>query len=206
MSKNSYTYQLEAELKDFKPRIWRRFLIDSSSSLADLGYALVAMFEGQASHLFHFWHPKDYGLCYECACYEPVENLGFGPIHFKAVDARSITLAKALPEVGSVINFEYDFGDSWDFKIKLKKIIGGPHELEVIGGAGYGIIEDCGGVSGLNHIVELCKNRCGREYEEFVAWSGLVEFDIKEFDCLQMNKGLIEYAEMIKAAYEEIPC
>lgn len=170
-----HTYQLTAELKDFRPRIWRRFLIDANLPLSELGYALIVMFERTASHLFHFWHPNNYDLYYECACSEPADSLGFGAVHFKTIDARNVKISKVLPEVGKSLNFEYDFGDGWNFKIKLEKILDEKHGIEILRGAGYGIIEDCGGVGGLERIVELCNSRFGQEYEEFVAWSGLVE-------------------------------
>lgn len=202
MGKNYDTYQLVVELSYFKPRMWRRLLIDSNLPLAELGYAIIAMFRAQASHLFHFWHPGKYDLYYECACFESADSWGFGSTHIRSVDARDVTIAKIFPKVGSTLNFEYDFGDSWDFKIKLEKIINEPRSLEVIGGAGYGIIEDCGGVCGLEDIVKLCQTRQGREYEEFVAWTGLVEFDIKNFDHISLNKTLRNEVVEIKEAYE----
>jgi len=86
--------------------------------------------------------------------------------------------------------------------LKLEKVFDEKHELEILKGVGYGIIEDCGGVGGLEHIVELCNSRSGREYDEFVAWPGLVEFDIKHFDCSSMNNSLLEIVTLIRHAYE----
>ena len=47
-------YQLYAELKDYQPKIWRRFEVVSNISIARLGYLLMTLFEMQASHLFSF--------------------------------------------------------------------------------------------------------------------------------------------------------
>lgn len=49
-----YVYRFYAELKDYKPKIWRRFEINGEKTMAELGYALMLMFEMQASHLFCF--------------------------------------------------------------------------------------------------------------------------------------------------------
>ena len=47
-------YQLYAELKDYSPKIWRRFEVVSNITIARLGYILMTLFEMQASHLFSF--------------------------------------------------------------------------------------------------------------------------------------------------------
>ena len=47
-------YQLYAELKDYTPKIWRRFEVVSDVSIARLGYILMTLFEMHASHLFSF--------------------------------------------------------------------------------------------------------------------------------------------------------
>lgn len=43
-----------AELENVTPRIWRRFEVDESISMARLGYILMTMFEMKANHLFRF--------------------------------------------------------------------------------------------------------------------------------------------------------
>jgi len=191
------SYQFVAELKHFKPRIWRRFVINADSTLADLGYLMIAMFEGTASHLFHFY--KDLDVYYECAAYE---DTGLESEFFRTVDARKVKIAEMFSEVGDKLNFEYDYGDSWEFAIKLEKIDQPVEAPKVLKGAGYGIVEDCGGVGGLDDIVELCKTRKGGAYEEFVAWSGLAKFDITQFDAKSLNEGLTEELKFIKRAYE----
>jgi hypothetical protein len=47
-------YRFHAELADFEPKIWRRFEINGEKTMAELGYALMLMFEIQATHLFRF--------------------------------------------------------------------------------------------------------------------------------------------------------
>ncbi|MDR1528970.1 MAG: plasmid pRiA4b ORF-3 family protein [Burkholderiales bacterium] len=55
-------YRFYAELKDYQPKIWRRFEINGEKTVAELGYALMLMFEMQASHLFCFNENREEAL------------------------------------------------------------------------------------------------------------------------------------------------
>ena len=44
-------YQFYAELKDYKPLIWRRFQVAGNITLAQLGYVTMTLFEMKGSHL-----------------------------------------------------------------------------------------------------------------------------------------------------------
>ena len=45
-------YQFYAELKDYEPKIWRRFQVPENITMARLGYILMTMYEMKANHLF----------------------------------------------------------------------------------------------------------------------------------------------------------
>lgn len=62
-------------------------------------------------------------------------------------------------EIGDKLYFTYDFGDNWEFKIKLEKILDpeevkDPHIPRVLTGKGQGILEDIGGTWGLREFLE----------------------------------------------------
>lgn len=62
-------------------------------------------------------------------------------------------------EVTDKLYFTYDFGDNWEFKIKLEKILDpkevkDPHIPRVLTGKGQGILEDIGGTWGLREFLE----------------------------------------------------
>lgn len=62
-------------------------------------------------------------------------------------------------EVDDKLYFAYDFGDNWEFQLKLEKIldpeeVNDPHIPRVITGKCFGIIEDVGGVFGLEEFIE----------------------------------------------------
>lgn len=62
-------------------------------------------------------------------------------------------------EIADKLYFTYDFGDNWEFKIKLEKILDpdevkDPHIPRVLTGKGQGILEDIGGTWGLREFLE----------------------------------------------------
>ena len=62
-------------------------------------------------------------------------------------------------ETGDKLYFTYDFGDNWEFKIKLEKILDpeevkDPHVPRVLTGKGQGVLEDIGGTWGLREFLE----------------------------------------------------
>ena len=58
-------YQLRMRLCRISPLIWRRFLVRSDTSIADLHHLIQAAFGWIDSHLHRFViHGKDYGIAY----------------------------------------------------------------------------------------------------------------------------------------------
>ena len=76
-----YVYSFYAELKDYEPKIWRRFEINGEKTVAELGYAIMLMFEMQASHLFCFTNTITCRLkkCLKC-CFESIRAKARGGI------------------------------------------------------------------------------------------------------------------------------
>ena len=83
----------------------------------------------------------------------------------------------------------------WDNIIALEEII---TELDipvkelprVLKGKGYGIIDDCGGVPGLERIAEAFDKKEDQEYKQYCEWLGTNELDLKTFDVDKMNLAL----------------
>ena len=76
----------------------------------------------------------------------------------------------------------YDYGDDWRFKITISKVLEdyGNKPFEVLGGKGYGIIDDCGGIFGLIDIFERRNTDWG-------------EYDINDFDLKKTNQTIDIY-------------
>ena len=224
-------YQLYAELKDYQPKIWRRFEVVSNITIARLGYILMTLFEMQAHHLFCFDLPFSENYQIRMADqYSPkeIEKLTRAfftknPIYRNlrlemkneyiesspdSTDAMEALLKNMLNIIGEQINFTYDFGDNWEVDVKLEKVYQDdtstasifPRMLE---GAGFGIIEDCGGVPGLGELAAAYKKKSGKAYKEYSEWLGMTDLDLESFDLDDMNFRLKKLPRIFRDIYEQ---
>ena len=117
------------------PMLWRRFLVRSESTLADLHVLLQIGFDWTDFHLHRFRiRKKDYA----------VPRLGGLGCH----DAREIKLGDLHFRINERFLYEYDFGDLWQHQVRIEKRL----EVEAsrsypvcVGGQWAGPPEDCGG-------------------------------------------------------------
>jgi len=122
-------------------------------------------------------------------------------------DAKDIKLKDILNEENERMEFQYDFGDNWRFNIILEKIfkdesISGKDLPKVIDGEGFGIIEDCGGVMGLEDIREAFKTKKGEDYEMYSNWLGKDELDLEKCDLDDLNFRLKKLPRIFRDIYE----
>jgi len=224
-------YQLYAELKDYQPKIWRRFEVVSNITIARLGYILMTLFEMQAHHLFCFDLPfsENYRI-HMADQYSPKEIEKLTRAFFTknpfyrnfrlelkneyiesssdSADAAEAVLKNMLNLIGEQINFTYDFGDNWEVAAILEKVYSDdttpasdfPRVLE---GAGFGIIEDCGGVPGLTDIAAAHKKKSGRAYREYYEWLDMPDLDLDSFDLDDMNFRLKKLPRIFSEIYEK---
>lgn len=83
------------------------------------------------------------------------------------------------------MNYTYDFGDNWDHRIELEKIIEKDDIINYpvcINGKRACPPEDCGGVWGYEDKLNIIKNQNHPEHDEIMEWMG-VDFNQEEFDC-----------------------
>lgn len=132
----SEIYQLRFALKGVSPLIWRRLLIRSNASLADLHYAIQITMGWSDTHLhqFNIWG-KGYGLSY-------AGGMGFPD------NARETHLKDFQFRINEKFIYEYNFSDHWEHEIRLEKVL--PLDLQktypiCINGNYAGPPEDCGG-------------------------------------------------------------
>lgn len=131
-------YKFKVRLCELENIIWREIEITSVSSVAKLGYAVLAAFESTASHLFNI---KCNGKRYEIVFEE--DDFDDEP----AVDPIKTKLSALKLGVGDTLTMEYDYGAGWEFEIELLSITemkrgAGTHYPYVADGKGKGIIED----------------------------------------------------------------
>ena len=129
-------YQLHVWIRQISPMIWRRILVHSESSIAQLHDITQIAFGWSDSHLHRFRiHGREYGI-------SRPGGLGF------AQDARQVRLADFQFLRNERFLYEYDFGDSWQHEVRVEAEL--PEEPKrsypvCVGGQRRAPPEDCGG-------------------------------------------------------------
>ena len=121
-------------------------------------------------------------------------------------DATKYRLMDVADNVRCRLTFEYDYGDGWQIDIKLEscdKIEISANDLpRVLEGEGFGIVEDVGGVGGLEELAKAFKNKNGQQYEEYREWFGVNSIDLTAFDIDDINFRLKKLPRIFKESYE----
>jgi hypothetical protein len=107
----SVVYELRVVLRGISLLIWRRLLVRSDSTIADLHYTLQLAMGWTDTHLhcFHI-HGKDYGVGHS------------GGMSF-ADDPRAVRLATFQFRVRERFRYEYDFHDNWQHDLRIERIL-----------------------------------------------------------------------------------
>lgn len=170
-------YQLKVTLSGIRPPIWRRLLVPSSLSLKDLHDLLQIAMGWTDSHLHQFnTNSAVYG--------QP--DIEFG---MHRINENRVRLDEVLRRVKDTMTYDYDFGDGWEHKIVLEKIIEIPDDGAVpscIAGARACPPEDCGGVWGYAELLEVTSDPSHPEHEEMLEWIA-EDFDPERFDIAEVN-------------------
>ena len=202
MTQTPEIYLFHAFLRGISPMIWRRLLVRSDQSVADLHYALQLAFGWSDSHLNTFRiHGRDFG----------VYHVG-GSVFDE--NANKIRLADFQFRAGERFLYEYDFGDQWQHQVRLERIL--PFQPDrtypvCIGGKRSAPPEDCGGVWAFQQRRDEAPSRgeelleqiaeCARE-QDITALRDLAEeipvirtwLTLDKFDRRKVNCRLRQYA------------
>jgi hypothetical protein len=191
-------YQFRVYLREISPMIWRRLLLRSDHTSADLHYSIQIAMDWDDFHLHQFLiRGKHYGVS---RLYGPyfLENGHDVPLH----------LFQFRPHERFL--YEYDFGDRWEHEIRLEKRI--PLDPKktyplCIGGARNAPEEDCGGPWAFQELAshyslpymadvlwqviegELSRDDCWEELHAFQYW-----LNVNRFDRRAVNRRLRWYA------------
>lgn len=177
-------YQLNIELLDIEPKIWRRVLVPGTITLGQLHDVIQTAMGWTNSHLHEFIVAAD----------------TYSDPEFEIEGARSeyrYRLARLAPRISNTIAYEYDFGDGWEHLIRVegiteddKRYPGRPVCLE---GKRSCPPEDCGGPGGYETYLEAISNKKHPRHKELLGWIG-GGFDPEYFDLKQVNAELRKIA------------
>lgn len=180
-------FQIKVTLLRIKPPIWRRLLVSSNTTLADLHIILqVAMGWGD-SHLHMF------------TIGERSFSNPFYPellAELQALDSTTVHLSDLIPlqrpqdrKSRPVMKYEYDFGDGWDHRLEFEDVLTpepGQKTPICIKGARACPPEDCGGPYLYPEFLAALKDPAHPEHETYTEWIG-AGFDPEAFDLKETN-------------------
>lgn len=177
-------YQLEVVLDYSRPRIWRRIQVPGNANLGWLHAVIQVAMGWTNSHLHQF----NVG---EQICSDPAFELDGGMMDSpKVLDEKRAILATVAPHEGDVLVYDYDFGDSWQHRVTVEKILPPDAAMAKIArcvdGARACPPENCGGVPGYENLLAILKNPKHREHESMLDWLG-GRFDAEAFDLAKTN-------------------
>lgn len=167
-SVNHIVYQFKIRLAEIEPTIWRRIQVPAKYSFWDLHVAIQDAMGWLDYHLHAFrLRPKHKR--------RPIE-IGIPGDEWEGeevVPGWEVPITDYFTEPGQVMEYEYDFGDSWHHEVLLEAILLKEKDAtypRCLGGERACPPEDCGSVSGYYTLLEILHNSTHPEYEENIAW------------------------------------
>ncbi|MCR5685416.1 MAG: plasmid pRiA4b ORF-3 family protein [Lachnospiraceae bacterium] len=179
-------YQLKVTIKDSHPPIWRRLIVPAGLSFSQLTLVLVNAIGWDGYHLSDYEFKQE-GVILS----ENPEDAWDWDCDDDVVDSSEYLIDEFF-EVGSSFVYTYDFGDNWEHKIDVEKLIP-DYEYAypmVIKYKGNTPPEDCGGIWGYYNMLNILNDPSDPEYEDIKDC-----FDQDEYNMDETNKLL---SKMVK--------
>lgn len=177
--------QLKVTLKGSKPPIWRQLIISNMVPLDRFHRVLQIAMGWESYHMHQFEaHGKVYGSVEGEAAIDLEDVL----------DQRKFKLHQLLATAKDAITYTYDFGDDWQHKIVVEKVLPwdpNTPQPQVIKAKGACPPEDVGGIWGYNDFLAAVKDPKNPDHEELLDWCG-GEFDPNAYDLDLVNQRLLK--------------
>ena len=155
---------LRIDLIDSDPLIWRQVEVPTSITLAVLHRVVQAAMGWYDQHL---WEIRQGNQRYGRPI--PGDDWG-GPPTLKADTVR---LRDILKPGKTVLEYTYDFGDSWEHRLSFTDVRAGDPVLDYpryIGGERAAPPEDCGGIPGFYNALDALADPDHPNHEDTVEW------------------------------------
>jgi len=171
-------YQLKITLKDIRPPIWRRFLVEANIKLDAFHDILQIVMGWRNCHMHAFVSGT--------IIYSDIDpEFGLDD----AEDESKVKLSSLLKREGDKLRYEYDFGDGWEHTVVVEKIL--PFTLEqplpfCLKGKRACPPEDCGGAWGYQNLLEIIKDTKHEEYDDWIEWLP-PDFNAEAFSISAIN-------------------
>ncbi len=172
-------YQLKVTIKQISPPVWRRVVVPEDITLAGLHDVLQAALGWWNCHLHEF----------------EIDGTRYGTDDGEDWDApkdeRKAKLRTVARE-GSSFSYVYDFGDYWQHRVVVEKVLPAAAGVTVpacTGGRRACPPEDCGGPWGYKDFLETIADPDHEEHESMLEWAG-GSFDPAAFDAGDFDQRL----------------
>ncbi|MBI4392583.1 MAG: plasmid pRiA4b ORF-3 family protein [Euryarchaeota archaeon] len=186
-------YQLWVSLTDSEPVIWRKVLVDSSFTFADLHVVMQILMDWTDSHLHEFVVGKTHLAHPETIAEDLTDS--------NAEDSSMFAIRDMVKRAGTRFTYVYDYGDMWVHDVVLEKILPvDPEQIYpvCIGGGRAAPPEDCGGIGGYENLVKILANPKHEEHKEMLDWVGGA-WDADRFDLKVINTSLARLGMSVRA-------
>lgn len=196
-------YKFRVKLQELEEYLWRDIEVSSLSTMAKLGYAVLASFQAQGSHLFGLTHNNlRYEFDYDGDVFDSLDDDIEDVIPPDIIKISSLKL-----KVGDNLEMEYDYGAGWTFDIELISISpmakrAGAHYPHITSGAGWGIIEDAYPGELLDYIKQIDETGVLPKFKYHDILDE-IEWDYRKFDIDTLNALLKGEIQQLQAAYED---
>lgn len=175
-------YQLKVSLLYSEPLIWRRIQVPGSMTLARLHEVIQLCMGWTDTHLHQFMIGNSF--------YAPPDDEDDWS-EIKTLDEAGYMLRDLEVDMRQRCMYEYDFGDGWQHKIDIEKVIAPgekpPKHPVLLAGERACPPEDVGGPPGYEDFLAAISDPENEDYERMRNWCG-PDFDPDFFEMDEINK------------------
>ncbi len=186
-------YQLKIVIKNSKPPIWRRCIVPAGITFSQLSIILNKVMGWSGYHLseFEFYH-------LQLQLREEDEFDDFVPMWDYDLLDSSKTFINEYMEQQEWFTYTYDFGDDWQHRVTIEKIIKDyplnyPQVLKFKGDCP---MEDCGGIWGYYECIDVMEDPDNPESSDRRIWAESQGYGIS-YDMDEVNEDLQETCYII---------
>ena len=183
--------QIKISLLRSKPLIWRRVVVNSDITLEELHQTIQIVMQWEGHHLHSFEQRGKY--------YSPANAVEEWEEQDEVENYNTTTVGDLLQATGDKLNYTYDFGDDWEHRLELEKIVDPLDGLKAkyITGRSCSPIEDCGGIWGYYDLVDALNNPDNPNHEEMREWLELEAGDVFDLKYIELTPA--EFNEMLSS-------
>ena len=174
------SYDIRVQLQGFKPAMLRELHINGDRTIAELQEVIIDSFQGELAHLYDLTS-KATGEIYTLPEFIDEDFPPDGTV----IDARKATVS--LLDEGDRLVLTYDYGDDWQFTVKVRQIFSkiGNYPPMITAACGYGIIEGIGGPGALTEYYRAYQR--GQVDPDMKEWLGGELINLDLVDLIQLN-------------------